>query len=329
MTVPDSKDRRRETDDEAWNRTGGQPEESGDDDLTGAADDDYEALPEDADLVDDLGADGEEGPPEDEAEAPLARRAKAEYDFLDERDPEKRRQAFLAASQEDPEAVMAAMLRQRDYTKKTQDLAEERRQLERERVRMETRREGEAQAQPVEQPVIAEAADLAEYQRWGQAFVQKHGREPNALDVARYEAQRTVRELVSPTVQQVETMRYQALLEMGQRELAQLQEEFAEAADPEVQQEMLEFMNRTGMADNLQSGDLRKVFHAVTADRRSAARQQEAREARTAQRAARQGRPTVAPGPTGRAPAPPPARTFDEVVARQKRDPKLRALLGR
>lgn len=269
--------------------------------------------------------------------------------------------------EEDPkqliERLRSGTMRLSDYTRKTQEVADQRRMLEQQQQLQQQAQDqfqsqyGQQQAQgsqpppdgtqQQQQPQQQQAQPQAQPQRlspaaFNEQFQQEHGREATQADylqhlvdtsmqtVAQQMRQQTeemVQQQVEPVQQMVQQRQVAELSQRIDQQYEALCEEFSQAARPEVREELVDVLTR--MDSDLASGnELRRAFlfaHPEVVDEARNA----ALEGRQEQVERRQAEATPPPGNAqATAPGRPASTSYDDIAAAQKNDPSLMGQLA-
>jgi len=231
------------------------------------------------------------------------------FDFRAIRDPQERAKAFARYAQQYPEQAMKRDMLWEDYSKKTTELAQQRRELEELRQRLaalEERREEPAESPTGVDPDLEEAA--AELYAWAETFKARAGRDPTLGELAAQAARLHVEPVIEQlsALQQREAQEQRAELAKQERlvmeEWAQVVAEYPEMATPEVEEEVARVLAGMASASGaIRPGDVRRAAMATYGDVIGGRRAQSARRAQ-AERAAAVPDLTPAgasPGPPG------------------------------
>ena len=206
-------------------------------------------------------------------------------------------------AQENPAAARRMAQRQADYTKKTDEVARERKELEAEKIAFYedvVRRTEANEGAPAETPASIAGMD-AESARFLQELTAKLGHEPSIAEFAYHAAQDAAQKQVKPFEEQQQQQETTAMANRFREQLGELQEEHPEATAPEVVDQIIANLEASG--SKVPAGAVEKAFYAEFGKEREQKLAAAKQDARQKQKAASEQEPTTAPAAAGGEPA--------------------------
>jgi len=249
----------------------------------------------------------------------------------------------LAQTEDGLRALVEGQLRRAKFTKEMQELARQRELIEAREAALEAL-EAELEAQRAQAPstaapaagpapAVAPAAGQPPSARqqpeaWAQWFRTTYGREPNAIDLSNAVAAE-LEQRIGQLESQILDQQRQTLMQELIRQADELAEEYPDINEPEVYEKVFDYLRRTGWYQGPDT--IKKAYMAVQGPKllekyrkgTETARKQQKQQRRSAATSLPQGPSTPTEKPQGEEP-----KTLDDVVNVQKRDPRIRQLLG-